>query len=62
MDYARLQEKYGGRFIARKGEEVVASAETHGELVRKLEGKKIAFTEVTFQYVRRKDRIFSMVC
>ncbi len=57
MDYTKFQEKYGGQFIARKGDEVIASADTHGELVRKLEEKGVQFTDITFGYVRPKDRI-----
>ncbi len=59
MDYAELQENYGGQFVARKGEEVVAAARTHGELVRSLEEKGVVFTEVTFEFVRKKDQVYA---
>ncbi len=32
VDYAQLQEQYGGRYVVRRGEEVLASAETYDEL------------------------------
>ena len=60
MDYSDLQKKYGGQFVARKGDDVVAGAKTHGELVRLLEQQGIKFTEVTFAYVRPKDRIYAL--
>ena len=59
MDCAELQEKYGGRFVARKGDEVVAAARTHGDLVRELEARNIDVTQVVFEFVRRKDRVYA---
>ncbi len=59
MDYARLQELYGGQFIACRGDAVVASAPSHGELVRKLEEKGVAFTEVAFEFIRKKDQLYA---
>jgi hypothetical protein len=59
MDYAELQEKYGGHFVARKGDEVVAAAKTHGDLVRELEARNVDVTQVVFEFVRRRDRVYA---
>ena len=60
MDYAELQENYGGQFIARKGDTVLAAGETHGDVVQKLEELGVEFTEVTFAFIRRKDQLYAL--
>ena len=60
MEYTELQEKYGGQFVAWKGDHVVANADTHGELVRALEEKDINFTEVSFEFIRAKGQIYAL--
>jgi hypothetical protein len=60
MSYAEIQEKYGGQFVARKGDEVVASARTHGDLVRELEAKGVDLTQVVFEFVKRRDRVYAL--
>lgn len=57
LDYIRLQDSYGGKFVALRDDRVIASADSHGELVRKLEEKKLAPEEVVFEYVRPKGRV-----
>jgi hypothetical protein len=56
IDYASLQETYGGKFVAIREGEIVASAETHGELVRILGEKNLDNEEVVFEYVKPKGR------
>ncbi len=57
LDRVKLQEEYGGRFIATRDGEVVASAERHDELVRALQAAGVDAREVVFEYVRPKDEI-----
>jgi len=59
MEYAELQERYGGQFVALRDGEVVAAAPTHGDLVRELDAKGIDVTKVVFEFVRRKDRAYA---
>jgi hypothetical protein len=60
MDYAELQRKYGGQFVAMRGDEVVAAAKTHGDLVRELDARGVNVTQVVFEFVRRKDRVYAL--
>ncbi len=53
-EYARLQEAYGGKFIVTRGGEVVASGDTHVEMVRDLKEKGIEREGLLFEYVRPK--------
>lgn len=57
IDYNRLQEDYGGKFVAIRGNEVIASADTHGDLFRELKEKDLDSEDVVFEYVRPKGRI-----
>ena len=54
VDYIRLQDSYGGKFVAMRGDKVIASAETLGELVRELKENDLPAEEVVFEYVRPK--------
>ena len=58
-DYARLQEGYGGRFVAARNGEVVASAETSGELFRLLDESGDYTEDVVVEYVWPKGAIFA---
>lgn len=60
MEYAEIQDKYGGKHIARRGEEVVASAETSGELLRILKERGLISKEVVVEYVRPKGTIYAL--
>ena len=60
MDHARLQEEYGGRFVAVRGGEVVASGRTDAELVRIVEEKGLDGDDLVFEYVRAKDRFYAL--
>jgi hypothetical protein len=58
IDYTRIQEAYGGKFVAIRKNEVIASADTHGELFRELKEKNLDSEDVVFEYIRPK----GMVC
>ncbi len=60
MDYAKLQEKYGGQFVACRGDEVVAAARTMGELLRILKEKNLISTDVTVEHVRPKGIVYAL--
>ncbi len=49
VDYAQLQEQYGGRYVVRRGEEVLASAETYDELSASLEKAAVAWEELIIE-------------
>ena len=57
-DYAKIQEKYGGKFAAMREDQVIESADTHGELVQKLKEKGLDSKDLVFEFIRRKDRIY----
>ncbi len=59
-DYARLQDAYGGKHIARRGDMVVASAHTLGELLRILKDKDRVSEDVVVEFVRPKGVIYAL--
>ena len=59
IDLVRLQEEYGGRFVAVRNGEVVASGETDAELVRTVDEKGLDGDDLVFEYVRAKDRFYA---
>jgi len=59
VDYIRLQDAYGGKFVAMRNGEVIASAETHGILVRVLRENNLDSEDIVFEYIRPKDRFFA---
>ena len=60
IDYAHLQEVYGGKFVAVRNGEVVASAGTDAELVRIVEENSLDGDDLVFEYVRAKDRFYAL--
>lgn len=56
-EYFWLQREYGGRYVARRDAEVLASAKTYGELTDVLKAMAIDWTNVSVQYVDRADRV-----
>jgi len=60
MTRKELQDKYGGQFIARKGDEVIAAADTMGEILRILKDKSLISTDVTIEHVRPKDIVYAL--
>ena len=51
VDYAELQQRHGGRYVARRGGEVIASAETYDELSEQLEKMGPKWDELIIEYV-----------
>lgn len=51
VDYAQLQQRYGGRYVAHRNGEVIASAETYDELCDQLEQAVVSWDEVIIEYV-----------
>lgn len=51
IDYALLQQRYGGRFVARRDGEVVASADTYDELSDQLEEAVVEWAGLIIEYV-----------
>jgi hypothetical protein len=51
IDYTELQRRYGGRYVARRGGEVVASAETYDGLSEQLERAGVNWGELVLEYV-----------
>ena len=56
-DYDELQKRFGGRFIARRADEVVASAETYDELLDTLKRMGAERTGLVVEYVYPSDRV-----
>ena len=51
LEYALLQQQYGGRYVARRDGDVIASAETYDELSEQLEGAAEEWGEPIIEYV-----------
>ena len=58
VEYARLQETYGGKFVATRDGEVVASGNTNAEMLRELKEKGLHGAGVTFRFVEAKDKVY----
>lgn len=55
--YIQLQEEYGGKFIAIKEKQVIATGNTHKELIEKLQKNHIERKGLTFEFIEPKDVI-----
>jgi len=51
VEYAELQRLYGGRYVARRDGEVIATAETYDELGEQLHRAGVEWTELIIEYV-----------
>lgn len=51
LDYAKLQRRYGGRYVARRDGEVVADAETYDQLSARLEAAALRWSDLVIEYV-----------
>ena len=51
VDYGLLQQRYGGRYVARRGGEVIADAETYDELTDQLEKAVTDWNEIIIEYI-----------
>ena len=56
-EYGELQRRYGGQVVARRGAEVIASAESYEKLSAQIESAVLDWTEVIIEYVEPVDRI-----
>ena len=52
--YTQLQQKYGGKYIARMENEVVAWGKTFKTLVAKLRKKNVDEGKIVFEYIEPK--------
>ena len=55
VDYAQLQQLYGGRYVARRDGAVVASAERYDQLVEQLDRAGVDWDHVLIEYVEPAD-------
>ena len=60
MDYASLQETYGGKYVARRGDEVLENADTLGELLQILKDNGLVSEQIVVEFVRPKDAIYAL--
>ena len=57
LDYAALQQRYGGRYVARCGSEIVASAESYDDLSEQLDDPAIDWDDLIVEYVEPSDLV-----
>ena len=51
VDYTSLQQQYGGHYIARREEQVIADAASYDELIDHLENATIDWSKIIIEYV-----------
>jgi len=51
FDYVQFQRQYGGRYIARRDGEIIASAETYDALSDRLDGMAVAWDKIIIEYI-----------
>ena len=57
ISYAKLQRRYGGRFIARQDGKVLASGVTYRELLRAIQRRQLNRHALIIGYVSPKDAV-----
>lgn len=57
LSYIQLQERYGGKFIARSNSQIVAWGSTYKSLISKLNKKHISRNNLIFAYIHPKGTI-----
>ncbi|MFH1562049.1 MAG: DUF5678 domain-containing protein [Nitrospirota bacterium] len=55
--YIQLQEKYGGNFIARVEDQVVATGTTSKEMIEEVTRKNVDQSNLVFEYIEPKGTI-----
>jgi len=60
MDYGELQDKYGGKHIARRGDKVIAYSDNLAELLKKLKEEGLLSEETVIEYVRPKGAVYAL--
>ncbi len=58
IEYARLQDAYGGKHVATLRGKVVASGDTAAEMLRELKEKGLDGEGLVFEFVEAKDKIY----
>jgi len=56
-DYPELQRRFGGRYVARRGTQVIADAETYDALSDHLRREKFEAEDVVIEYVDPPDLV-----
>jgi Family of unknown function (DUF5678) len=51
IDYVQFQGQYGGRYIARRGGEIIANAETYDALSDHLDGMAVEWDTIIIEYI-----------
>ena len=57
FDYAALQQRYGGRYVARRGSEIVASGESYDDLSEQLDDAAVEWHDIIVEYVEPSDLV-----
>lgn len=57
LDYAQLQATYGGRYVARRGDRVIADAESYDALCDELDRVNGSWADVVIEYVEPADSV-----
>ena len=57
LSYIQLQNKYGGKFIAKSDDQVVTSASTYKSLISKIIRKRLQRNKLIFAYIHPKGAI-----
>lgn len=57
LSYIQLQEKYGGKFIAKSNGQIAAFASTYKSLITKIAKKHLKRSNLTFAYIHPKGAI-----
>jgi len=57
ISYAKLQRRYGGKFIARQNGKVLASGTTYRQLLRAIRNRRLNRQRLVVGYVPPKDAI-----
>jgi len=60
MTRNELQEKYGGKHIARRGDKVIAYSDNLAELLEKLKDEGLLSEETVVEYVRPKGAVYAL--
>jgi hypothetical protein len=57
FDYIALQHQYGGKFVVRRGNEVIVSADSYEELSRKYRDMPIDWESAVIEYIESPDHV-----
>lgn len=57
LSYIQLQERYGGKFIAKSNGEVIAVGTTYRDLINTITNKHLNRAKLTFAYIHPRGAI-----